>query len=58
MKKINLNELAKLVAKREGGKKQMSIAQIKECMKCTFIELNNHRPSEMLEAIERYSLIK
>lgn len=34
---MNLNELAKEVAKLEGGKKNLSIAQIKEVIKCLSI---------------------
>lgn len=33
MKKINKNELAVKVAKKEAGKKQVNIAQIKEILK-------------------------
>lgn len=31
---MNLNELAKEIAKLEGGKKNLSIAQIKEVVRC------------------------
>lgn len=30
---MNLNELAKIVTKKEGGKKEISIAQVKEVIK-------------------------
>lgn len=32
--KINLNELAKEVCEREGGKLQVNIAQVKEIIRC------------------------
>lgn len=35
MKRMNLNQLAKRVAEREGGKVNLSIAQIKEVIRCT-----------------------
>lgn len=38
---MNLNELAKSVAKREGGKYELNIAQIKEVIRCVSIELYN-----------------
>lgn len=33
---VNMNEFAIAVCKREGGKVNLSIAQIKEVIKCTF----------------------
>lgn len=36
---MNLNELAKEISKLEGGKKELSIAQIKEVIKCLSIVL-------------------
>ena len=55
MKKINMNELAKLVTLREGGKQNLSIAQVKEVLACTFTILNKKcKASEIMEAVERY----
>jgi hypothetical protein len=34
MKKLNMNDVAILVTKREGKKKPLSIAQVKEVLKC------------------------
>ena len=34
---MNLNELAKEISKLEGGKKELSIGQIKEVVKCISI---------------------
>ena len=54
MKKINLNKLAIDVSKEVGGRRNLSIAQIKEVIKCTFVILGErHRGSEILDAIER-----
>ena len=39
MKRINLNQLAVDVARKEGKKKQVDIAQIKEVMSVTLDEL-------------------
>ena len=33
---MNMNELAKRVSKLEGGKVNLTIAQIKECLACTW----------------------
>ncbi len=33
-KKLNINDVAILVTKREGKKKPLSIAQVKEVLKC------------------------
>lgn len=42
MAKLNLNKLAQEIAKREGGKKEVGIAQIKEILKITLNILGNH----------------
>ena len=41
MAKINENTLAKMVAEQENGKKEISIAQIKEVIKLTLDYLGN-----------------
>lgn len=51
---MNLNDLAKAIAEKEGKKISLSIAQIKEVLKITFIELSYKRPSDVLATIERY----
>ena len=57
MTKINLNRLASAIAACEGKKKETDIAQIKECIRCTFIELRREmergNTSGVLDAIER-----
>lgn len=53
--RINLNKVAVEVAKKEGGKKSISIGQIKECQKLTFEELiNNYSEADILKMLERY----
>ena len=55
MKRINMNELAIKIAKQEGKRKSISIAQVKEVIRLVFVELaNNHDDYEILQALERY----
>jgi hypothetical protein len=54
---VNLNTLARTVAKREGKKKQVSIAQIKEIMKILFQELykeEKKKPGAVQKVLNRY----
>lgn len=50
---INLNEFAVEVAHREAGFKSIDIAQIKEIIKCTLLELSDYRAWWQLEVIHR-----
>ena len=50
---INQNKLAKIVAKHEGKKEEISIAQIKEVMAIILRELAWYKPSEILRLFER-----
>lgn len=53
MPKINENELAKKIAEREGLKKQVNIAQIKEVLKATLdILWNEYLMSDVCRLIE------
>lgn len=52
--KLNLNDLAREVARLEGKKIQISIAQIKETMKCTFVLLGKAKNQEVIQVINRY----
>jgi len=54
MSRINMNSMAKVVANMEKGKKEVSIAQIKEILKVFLIELSFERPSDVLNLVERY----
>lgn len=51
--KMNLNEFAVKIAKKEKGK-EVSIAQIKEIMKLVFTELNKLKPIEIFKILDRY----
>lgn len=42
MKRMNLNQLAKRVAEREGGKQNLSIAQIKEVIRIALEEVTEN----------------
>lgn len=51
--KVNKNELAVAVAKKEGGKKNLSIGQIKEVIKLTLLCLKKgYTGSAILKAVE------
>lgn len=51
---MNLNDLAKRIAEREGKSQQVSIAQIKEIMRLIFEELSELGEEELEEILERY----
>ena len=53
-KKINLNTLARIIALREGKKKSVSIAQVKEILKITLQELSNYTDVRIWQTINRY----
>ena len=60
MAKINENNLAKAVAKREGGAKNLSIGQIKEVQKLVLDTLNDMvsegsaKMSDVIALIEKH----
>lgn len=51
---MNLNKLARRVAAAEGGKVNLPIAQIKETMRCLFVELAGIEAEEVLRIVARY----
>ena len=55
MAKLNENKLAKSIAEQEGGKTQVNIAQIKECLKITLDILAKEVPSVALALIEKHN---
>lgn len=56
MAKINENKLAVTVAACEAGRVQVSIAQVKEVVKCTLITLaTDYRRSEVVALLEKHS---
>lgn len=50
---MNVRELAKKVAAREGGKQNLSIAQIAEVLRIALTEMANHSDDEIRAAIRR-----
>jgi len=50
---INRNKLAKWIAGREGQKVQVNIAQIKEVMRCLFLELGEFEDKEIIALINK-----
>lgn len=59
MTKLNLNKMAQEIARREGKKKEVSIAQIKEILKITLNILGNHwsngEESKVIETLKQSS---
>lgn len=51
---VNLNDMAKRITLKEGKKRQVSIAQVKEVMKLTFEELAELEIEEITKIINRY----
>ena len=51
---INQNDIARQVSKIEGGKQELSIAQIKEVMKIYNTVLAQEEPFEVLKMLKRY----
>ena len=51
---INLNEMAKTIAKKEGGSKEVDIAQTKEIMKIFLEELSKLENDDLILLVERY----
>lgn len=50
---INLNKLAKRITLREGKKRQVNIAQVKEILSITLDELSKEKFSEVLKLLEK-----
>lgn len=50
----NLNDMAKSIAEKETGERQVDITQIKEIMKLTFEELGVLDDDEVISIINRY----
>ena len=51
---MNLNKLARYVTLKEKGKKQISIAQVKEVMKIIFIKLSKEKIEVVEGILKRY----
>lgn len=54
--KLNLNKFARKIAKREGLKKQVDIAQIKEILRIVLEELARENISKVLATLEDIKL--
>lgn len=50
---INLNDMAKTIAEKEGGKRQVDITQIKEIMKIFLEELAKYSNVEVISLLNR-----
>lgn len=50
---INMNDLAKRITLREGGSVEISVAQVKEVLRITLLELSNFEYSEVRFLINR-----
>jgi len=59
MAKINLNSMAKVITLNEGGKENVSIAQVKEIIKLTLEyladEWDDDNENEVINVIKKYS---
>lgn len=51
---MNLNEFAKTITLKEGGKKSLSVAQVKEVIKLTLLELAAKEDNKVLKLLKRY----
>lgn len=56
MKKIDLNKFAQQIAKREGLKIGVNIAQIKEILSRILEELAKHPQDEIEDVLSRYRI--
>lgn len=51
---MDLNKLARYVTLKEKGKKEISIAQVKEVMKILFIKLSKEKIETVENILKRY----
>lgn len=51
---MNLNEFARRITLKESGKKEISIAQVKEVMKLIFEEICCWEPLELFKVLKKY----
>ena len=51
---MNLNKFARKVTLLEGKKRSVSIAQVKEVLRCAFIEMNKLNDEEIIKTVRRY----
>ncbi len=51
---MNLNDLARRIALKEGGKVNLSIAQVKEVLRLALEELAKREEAEVIRTLRRY----
>jgi len=51
---INLNDFARKITLEEGGKQSLSIAQVKEVIRLTLVELANADAEDVAEVFAKY----
>ena len=51
---VNLNDLAKKITLAEGGKENLSIAQVKEVLRLTLVELAKLDLVDLADLLKRY----
>ena len=51
---IDMNDFATEITKKEAGKEEISIAQVKEVLKLTFEKLATLSQEEVMEIVKRY----
>lgn len=51
---MNLNKLAVDVCRREGGARNLSIAEVKEVIRIVFVLLKDYEGWDILQTIERH----
>lgn len=51
---MNLNDLAREITLEEGGRVNLSIAQVKEVLKLTLVQLSFLSQNELEELLKRY----
>lgn len=51
---VNLNKLAAKITEKEGLKKSLTVAQVKEVMKLIFLELKTISLNDLLGILKRY----
>lgn len=55
---MNMNKLAKEITLQEGGKKELSITDVKEVLKITLQELAKEEPVEVLKLLKKYEEVE
>lgn len=51
---MNMNDIARTVTLEEAGKKEISIAQVKEVLKVFLKEISTYSDDEILKLVDKY----